>query len=275
MSSLHYPIRVPSDLLESLGEFTGHCWSDSLSLEPFICEAIRNYLRPAAAAQAHAQPAAATGSGYQWKQVFLPEGTRLRASFGGHNYFAQVEGGEIKYGEHAMSPSRFANLQGSGNRNAWKAVWLCLPGSEEWLLADVCRSARQAAIARLIGEVAPARRSPRAREQTGEPKQSGKPKKTGEPEQIGVREQMGEREQSSERERRVAERRTPRGTANGRRALDQCQPGVRESALYAGGSRQSASGAPVVTSNKNQRCFSNKSERPCGAAVMAAFASTG
>jgi hypothetical protein len=53
--------------------------------------------------------------------VFLPEGTRLRACFGGHHYFAQVEGGEIKYGEHAMSPSRFANLQGSGNRNAWKA----------------------------------------------------------------------------------------------------------------------------------------------------------
>jgi hypothetical protein len=80
--------------------------------------------------------------------VFLPEGTRLRACFGGHHYFAQVEGREIKYGEHAMSPSRFANLQGSGNRNAWKALWLCLPGSEQWLLADVCRSARKAAIAR-------------------------------------------------------------------------------------------------------------------------------
>ncbi|HEY1147103.1 MAG TPA: hypothetical protein VGF27_00930 [Pseudoduganella sp.] len=134
MSTLHYPIRVPSDLLESLGEFTGECWSDSLALEPFICEAIRNYLRPAAAAQAQAQPTAASAasvSGYQWKQVFLPDGTRLRASFGGHNYFAQVEGGEIKYGEQAMSPSRFANLQGSGNRNAWKAIWLCLPGSQE------------------------------------------------------------------------------------------------------------------------------------------------
>ncbi|HEY1147692.1 MAG TPA: hypothetical protein VGF27_03920 [Pseudoduganella sp.] len=192
MSSLHYPIRVPSDLLESLGEFTGERWSDSLALEPFICEAIRNYLRPAAAAaaEAHAHPAAASSSGYQWKQVFLPEGTRLRASFGGHHYFAQVEGGEIKYGEQAMSPSRFANLQGSGNRNAWKAVWLCLPGSGEWLLADVCRSARLAAIARLIGDGAPASRPPRAREQV------------------------------AERERRVAERRTFRGTANGKRPLD-------------------------------------------------------
>jgi hypothetical protein len=85
VSTLHYPIRVPSDLLESPGEFTGQCWSECLVLEPFICEAIGNYLRPAAAAQAEAQPPAASGAGYQWKQVFLPEGTRLRASFGGHN----------------------------------------------------------------------------------------------------------------------------------------------------------------------------------------------
>jgi hypothetical protein len=168
MSTLHYPIRVPSDLLESLGEYTGQCWSDSLALEPFICEAIRNYVHPAAAAQA--QPAAAcVGAGYQWKQVFLPDGTRLRASFGGHCYFAQVEGGEIKYGEHAISPSGFANLQGSGNRNAWKAIWLCLPGSEEWLLADVCRSARQAAIARLIGDGTPPGRPQQKRAASGKP----------------------------------------------------------------------------------------------------------
>jgi len=61
-----------------------------------------------------------------------------------------VEGDEIKYGQQALSPSRFANLQGSGNRNAGKAIWLRLPGSDQWLLADVCRSARQAAIARLL-----------------------------------------------------------------------------------------------------------------------------
>ena len=216
MSSLQYPIRVPSDLLEALGEFTGECWSDSLALEPFICDAIRNYLRPAAAAQAEAQPDATSGAGYQWTQVFLPEGTRLRASFGGHCYFAVVEGGEIKYGEYAMSPSRFANLQGSGNRNAWKAVWLCVPGGEEWLLADVCRSARQAAIARLIGDGAPAARPQRAREQV------------------------------KARERRVAERRTPRGTADGMSARDRREPGIRESTRLPGGSRLSAPVAPVA-----------------------------
>ena len=157
MSTLHFPIRVPGDLLEALGEHTGVFWSDSLRMEPFICEAIRRYLKPPPAADqqphvpAPAPAPAQSGAGYQWKQVFLPDGTRLRASFGGKSYFAMVEGAEIRHGDRPMSPSRFANLQGSGNRNAWKAIWLRLPGSDEWLLADVFRCAREAAIARLFG----------------------------------------------------------------------------------------------------------------------------
>jgi len=89
--TLYYPIRVPSGVLQDLGKFTGHFWSDTLALEPFICEAIHNYKHPALAAPAQATPA--SEAGYQWKQVFLPHGTRRRAS---------------------------------GNRNAWKAVWLRL-----------------------------------------------------------------------------------------------------------------------------------------------------
>lgn len=149
---LTFPIRVPSDVLEALGEFTGHSWSDSLKLEPFICDAIRDYIKsaPEPASAAQQQPAPPSDAGYQWKEVFLPEGTRLRASFGHKAYFAVVDGSEIKYGEHPISPSCFANLHGSGNRNAWKAIWMRLPGSDGWLLADVCRSARKAAIARLV-----------------------------------------------------------------------------------------------------------------------------
>ena len=150
-----FPIRVPADVLEALGKFTGNFWSDSLSLEPYVVEALRNYMDPPPAAPQQ-QPAAQSEAGYQWKEVFLPEGTRLRANFDRQPYFATVEGAEIRYGKHSVSPSCFANLQGSGNRNAWKAIWLRFPGSEEWLLADVCRSARKAAIARLLaGEAKP------------------------------------------------------------------------------------------------------------------------
>jgi len=48
-------------------------------------------------------------------------GTRPRASFSGQNYFAQVDGDEIRYGKQAMSPSQFANLRGSGKRE--RAPW--------------------------------------------------------------------------------------------------------------------------------------------------------
>jgi hypothetical protein len=143
---------VPSDVLEALGEFTGHFWSDSLSLEPFICDAIRAYMKTAAAPPPAVplQPAAPSDAGCQWKEVFLPEGTRLRACFGRQSWFAVVEGADIQYGGYAISPSCFANLHGSGNRNAWKTLWLRFPGSDAWLLADVYRLARKAAIARLF-----------------------------------------------------------------------------------------------------------------------------
>ena len=144
-----FPIRVPDDMLVEFGKFTGLHWNDTLSMEPFVCEALRNYMKPAPAAQPQATTPSETG--YQWKEVFLAEGTRLRASFDHKQYFAVVSGAEIKYGEYAISPSCFANLYGSGNRNAWRSVWLRFPGSTEWLLADVCRSARKAAIARLMG----------------------------------------------------------------------------------------------------------------------------
>jgi hypothetical protein len=38
----------------------------------------------------------ATAGGYQWKQVFLPEGTVLRASFDRQPYYAVVEATESR-----------------------------------------------------------------------------------------------------------------------------------------------------------------------------------
>lgn len=152
MSTLTQSMRLPADLLVELGEFTGKFWS-SWEQEPFICEAIRAYITPAApdTQQSAMQP----DEGYQWKQVFLPHGTRLRASFGRQPYFATVENSEIKCDGQSVSPSAFANLRGSGNRNAWKAVWLRFPGSAQWVLADACRTLQKTAVARRFGAEAP------------------------------------------------------------------------------------------------------------------------
>src|SRR5471032_835366 len=147
-------VYLPSELLRTLGEHTGHFWASPL-LEPIICDAIRAWMAPAPAVR---QPADSPEAGYQWKQLFLPAGTRLRACFGGQPYFAVVAGTDITFEGQSISPSGFANLRGSGNRNAWKAIWLRLPGSDAWLLADVCRSARKSAITRMFGGDAPAAR---------------------------------------------------------------------------------------------------------------------
>jgi hypothetical protein len=149
MSALDFPVRIDTELLRELGDFTGIVWSNWV-LEPIICEAIRAYMKQQSAEQAKAQQPAAIDIGYQWKQVFLPEGTKLRASFGREPYFAVVQGVEIKCGEQSLSPSDFANLRGSGHRNAWRAIWLRFPGSGQWVLANTCRAQQNTAITQLF-----------------------------------------------------------------------------------------------------------------------------
>jgi hypothetical protein len=156
-----FPVRIPRDLLQALGEHTGE-FRCSLDLEPIICEAIHQYMNPPLAPAPEVAPpsAAPAEAGYQWKEVFLPAGTKLRANFNRAPYFAIVDGTHIKYGDYAISPSCFANLHGSGNRNAWAAIWLRLPGSDDWLLAQTWRLARKAVIARLFDGAPPQARQP-------------------------------------------------------------------------------------------------------------------
>ncbi len=145
-------VYLPIELLAALGDDPA-TWYPDIRVEPIICDAIRAWIAPAPPAQSQ-QSSVAADAGYQWKQLFLPDGTRLRAKFGRETWHATVQDGEIKYGEHLVSPSCFANLHGSGNRNAWKAVWLRFPGTEQWVLADTCRTMQKAAIARLFSGAA-------------------------------------------------------------------------------------------------------------------------
>src|SRR5476649_1150542 len=85
MTSYDTRVFLPAELLTAVGEHTGHFWPSPL-IEPFICDAIRAWMKPVPAAKR--LPTAASEAGYQWKQVFLPEGTKLRASFDRRPYFA-------------------------------------------------------------------------------------------------------------------------------------------------------------------------------------------
>lgn len=78
-------------------------------------------------------------SGYQWKHLFLPNGTLLRTVFNGKNYHCLVEQDRLIYEAAATSPSRFANAAGGINRNAWKVIWVLFPNTRTWKLAASLR----------------------------------------------------------------------------------------------------------------------------------------
>ncbi len=66
--------------------------------------------------------------GYQWKSLFLPEGTVLRSwSYGEHNY-ARVEGDKIMHDGESVSPNQFARSFARTARNAWFDLSVRRPG---------------------------------------------------------------------------------------------------------------------------------------------------
>ena len=77
--------------------------------------------------------------GFQWKNVFLPDGTSLRTRYRETIEFAKVVGDQIASDDGALlTPSLFANRHAKG-RNAWRFIWLRFPGDDYWILAGNCR----------------------------------------------------------------------------------------------------------------------------------------
>jgi hypothetical protein len=77
--------------------------------------------------------------GYQWKSLFLPEGTQLRSwSYGEHNY-AEVVGDQIIHNGRAVSPNQFARSFARSNRNAWSDLSVRRPGDKKWTVASRLR----------------------------------------------------------------------------------------------------------------------------------------
>jgi hypothetical protein len=104
-------------------------------------------------------------TGYQWKKLFLPNGTLLRTVFGGKNYHGLVEGDRILYKGQAVSPTGFANAVGGIRRNAWRCIWILFPDSKDWKLADSLRTRERPRRARKpVADIQPA---PTAQSLTG------------------------------------------------------------------------------------------------------------
>lgn len=109
-----------------------------VKLDVFVVELVKRWFA-AEVARLEVRKNGAALRGFQWKTVFLPDGTSLRTSYGDNVEFAKVVGDRVICDDGAMStPSLFANRHAQG-QNAWRFVWLRFPGDDDWVRAGDCR----------------------------------------------------------------------------------------------------------------------------------------
>lgn len=78
--------------------------------------------------------------GYQWKSVFLPEGTQLCTRSYGADQYARIVGKELFFRGRAMSPNQFAHWAGRGTRNAWNDIYVRRPQDKFYIPAKRLRA---------------------------------------------------------------------------------------------------------------------------------------
>ena len=96
------------------------------------------------------QLAQSDARGYQWKNLFLPDGTQIRMPYKGVYYYAKVEADQIIYEGKSISPGSLANTVASSSRNAWRDLWIKRPEDKEWTLANDWRRDTQIDTAKLL-----------------------------------------------------------------------------------------------------------------------------
>lgn len=136
--TLTIPIPVPLEVFTEICDYK-ECKASKEEISELIGKVLRRWLNEARTGA----PVDAVGqlmTGYQWKQLFLPEGTRLRTVFKGRNFHAIVEGERILYDGVAVSPAGFVGAVGGARRNAWTALWLLFPLECTWKSAAACRN---------------------------------------------------------------------------------------------------------------------------------------
>jgi hypothetical protein len=135
-------VPVPADLFVELAAHLAVA-GDGRDPVAVVADAIRALL----AAERAARAPGAEPSGYQWKCVFLPEGTVLRVLGAGGAWYANVVGHRLLYRGMPTSPNRLAAASCARTaRNAWHQVWLRWPGDADWVPAWRVRAEREAAL---------------------------------------------------------------------------------------------------------------------------------
>lgn len=81
-----------------------------------------------------------TGLGYQWKELFLPDGTNLRMRYRGAWHYASVEGDRLVYAGEPVSPRDWGLMVTGTVRNAWRDIWIRRSIGDTWQRAAVMRA---------------------------------------------------------------------------------------------------------------------------------------
>lgn len=82
---------------------------------------------------------AAEARGYQWKRLFLPAGSRLRMQYAGEWFYAEVRGDDLFFDGQPVSPRGMTQMIAGDGRNAWRDLWVRLPGEKNWSRASRLR----------------------------------------------------------------------------------------------------------------------------------------
>lgn len=136
-------LPVNNDALLALGAHLRDNAS-ALSLTDAVALAIRAWLADNAGADASFEPAQSADDdsasrGYQWKELFLPEGTELRMRCGDAVHHARVTGDAIVYRGRRVSPRQLTLAIAGDGRNAWRDLSLRLAGEGHFRPACVLR----------------------------------------------------------------------------------------------------------------------------------------
>jgi hypothetical protein len=79
-------------------------------------------------------------AGYRWQALFLPNGTEIKMRYQGQDHYASVRLQKIVYEGQDYSPSELArHIANNTSRNAWRDLWIKVPGANNWQLADTLR----------------------------------------------------------------------------------------------------------------------------------------
>jgi len=135
-------VKVPTHTLLALIEQAG-LNGESQDPSAIVLKAVEFWL----AAQQKRAPAAEAAEvrGYQWKSLFLPEGTQIRCNTYGEHYYASVEGDAIVYQGRKLSPNQLASLHADSVRNAWNDLYIRRPGEKFYKSASRLRREQAAA----------------------------------------------------------------------------------------------------------------------------------